>query len=102
MADSSDSLEQSTSADSNAELFTPAYLENRRRALERSGSPQDMDDGDPKLPAGHAYAIRKSSWITSEFRRVHRKGAMDITPQDVKLPAEGSVREEERSGGIAN
>jgi hypothetical protein len=83
MAESSDPLEQGTSQASNAELFTPAYLENRRRALELSGGPRDLDDGDPRLPAGHAYAIRKSTWITSEFRRVHRKGAMDITPQDV-------------------
>jgi hypothetical protein len=83
MADSSDSLEQSNSAASNPELFSPTYLENRRRALEQSGGPRDMDEGDPKLPAGHAYAIGKSTWITSEFRRVHRKGAMDITPQDV-------------------
>jgi hypothetical protein len=83
MVDSPNSLEQSTSAASNAEFFTPDYLENRRRALEQSGGPRDLDDGDPRLPAGHAYAVRKSTWITSEFRRVHRKGAMDITPQDV-------------------
>ncbi|HJQ79200.1 MAG TPA: hypothetical protein VJ828_04560 [Lacipirellulaceae bacterium] len=83
MAESSDSLEQGNSKASDAELFTPAYLENRRRALDQSGSPRDLDDGDPRLPAGHAYAVRKSTWITSEFRRVHRKGAMDITPQDV-------------------
>jgi hypothetical protein len=83
MANSPDSLPHGTPAPENAEIFTPAYLENRRRALELQGGPQDMDDGEPTLPAGHAYAIRKSTWITSEFRRVHRKGAMDITPQDV-------------------
>jgi hypothetical protein len=83
MANSPDSLPHGAPAPENAEIFTPAYLENRRRALEQQGGPQDMDDGEPTLPAGHAYAIRKSTWITSEFRRVHRKGAMDITPQDV-------------------
>jgi hypothetical protein len=83
MADPSNPLDQSISTAGDAALFTPAYLENRRRALEQLGGPRDMDDGDPKLPAGHAYAIRKSTWITSEFRGVHRKGAMDITPQDV-------------------
>jgi hypothetical protein len=83
MSEPSDSLNPSASAATNAELFSPAYLEYRRRALERLGGPRDMDVGDPKLPAGHAYAIRKSTWITSEFRRLHRKGAMDITPQDV-------------------
>jgi hypothetical protein len=70
-------------ATDNAVFFSPAYLEKRRRALEQSGGPHDMDDFDPKLPAGHAYAIRTSTRLTSDFRRVHRKDAMDITPQDV-------------------
>jgi hypothetical protein len=83
MANSSNPLDPSVPTAGDAEFFTPAYLEQRRRALEQLPGPRDMDDGDPKLPAGHAYAIRKSAWITSEFRRVHRKGAMDITPQDV-------------------
>lgn len=73
-------LDSATTAE-NAEFYSPAYLEKRRRAMEQS--PRDLDDGDPKLPAGHAYAIRKSTWLTSEFRKVHRKGAMDIKPQDV-------------------
>lgn len=45
--------------------------------------PYVTDDDNPKRPSGHAYAIRKSSWLTSTFRRTHRKKAMDITPQDV-------------------
>ena len=48
-----------------------------------ASSPKDLDEGDPTLPAGHAYAIRKSTWLTSSFRQVHRKRAMDITPHDV-------------------
>jgi len=65
------------------EFFSPAYLEKRRRAMENSGAPKDLDEFDSKLPAGHAYAIRTSTRLTSDFRRTHRKGAMDITPQDI-------------------
>jgi hypothetical protein len=42
-----------------------------------------VDDLAPKAPTGHAYAIRTSTRLTSDFRRLYRKGAMDITPQDV-------------------
>lgn len=42
-----------------------------------------VDDLDPKLPAGHAYAIRTSTRLTSYTKRHQRKAAMDITPQDV-------------------
>ncbi len=68
---------------SNAEFFSPAHLERRRRAMEQVTGPQGMDDLDPKLPAGHADGVRTSTRLTSDFRRQHRKGAMDITPQDV-------------------
>jgi hypothetical protein len=45
--------------------------------------PRDLDKLDPKLPAGHAYAIRTSAQLTSKFRRIHRMSAKNITPQDV-------------------
>ncbi len=67
----------------NAEFFSPAYLENRRRAMEQVTGPQGMDAFDPTLPAGHAYAFRKSSILTSYTKRHQRKAAMDIPPQDV-------------------
>ena len=65
------------------ESSSPAYLEWRRRKLEQTPWPEGLDESDPKGPSGHAYAIRKSTWLTGEFRRTQRKGAMDITPQDV-------------------
>ena len=68
----------------NAErFFTPAYLEARRLALAKLPGPEGMDESEPRGPSGHAYAIRKSTWLTSTFRRQYREGAMDITPQDV-------------------
>jgi hypothetical protein len=83
MASSSESIGDSAALPSGAEFFTPEYLEERRRALARLPGPVGMDESAPRGPAGHAYAIRKSTWLTSEFRRQHREGAMDITPQDV-------------------
>ncbi|MCH8839916.1 MAG: hypothetical protein IH831_04430 [Planctomycetes bacterium] len=82
MTDPSNSLDPGAAA-SNADFFSPEYLEKRRRAMELVPAPADMDQFDPKLPAGHAYAIRTSTRLTSYFRRHYRKGAMDITPQDV-------------------
>jgi hypothetical protein len=51
--------------------------------MQQAGGPQGMDDLDPKQPAGHANAIRTSTRLTTDYRRQYRKGAMDITPQDV-------------------
>jgi hypothetical protein len=83
MAGSCESVGDGAATPSGAEFFTPAYLEERRRALAQLPGPVGMDGLEPRGPAGHAYAIRKSTWLTSEFRRQHREGAMDITPQDV-------------------
>jgi hypothetical protein len=83
MADSTPNLEHTTPPVSNAEFFSPAYLEKRRQAMERQDGFRGVDDLDPKLPSGHAYAIRVSTRLTSDFRAVHRKDAMDITPQQV-------------------
>jgi len=86
MPDSSHPLDHGMAPPSNAEFFSPDYLAERRRAIERSDQAagfQGIDQFDPTLPAGHAYGIRTSTRLTSDFRRQHRKGAMDITPQDV-------------------
>jgi hypothetical protein len=86
MSDPPNSLNVESVSPSDAEFFTPAYLENRRRALEeieRAAGFEGMDQFEPTLPAGHAYAIRKSTLLTSYTKRHQRKAAMDITPQDV-------------------
>jgi hypothetical protein len=83
---SADELDRGVTSAGNADFFTSAYLEGRRRAMEQMGRDADfhgLDELDPKLPAGHAYAIRTTTRLTSNFRRHYRKGAMDITPQDV-------------------
>jgi hypothetical protein len=86
MSDPLTSLNYGKPSTNDAEFFTPAYLENRRRALEaieRAAGFEGMDHGDPTSPAGHAYAIRKSTLLTSYTKRHQRKAVMDITPQEV-------------------
>jgi hypothetical protein len=78
-------MAESTSL-SNAEFFSPAYLEWRKRALESAAEEagfHGIDEFDPKGPSGHAYAIGKSTRLTSYTKRHQRKAAMDITPQEV-------------------
>ena len=83
MSSASDPAKSSTSPISNADFFTPDYLQRRRQAVAKNTGFVGVDATDPKCPSGHAYGIRKSTWLTSSFREVHRKDAMDITPQDV-------------------
>ena len=81
MADATNHLDSTTL--SNAEFFSPAYLEKRRRAMEADTAFKGVDALDPKLPAGHAYAIRKSTWLATNTKVDQRKATMDIKPQEV-------------------
>lgn len=67
------------------ECYTEEYLERRRRevAKQEGNLWKGVDATDPKCPAGHARGLRISVALTSDYRQTHRKGAMDITPQDV-------------------
>ena len=65
------------------ELYTEEYLKQRRHAVARQDGWKGVDASDPKCPAGHARGMRISVGLTSNFRETHRKGAMDIKPQDV-------------------
>jgi hypothetical protein len=83
MADASNDLDQSAAEQSNAEFFSPEYLDRRRRAMEQVTAFKGVDALDPKRPSGHAYAIRASTRLTSYTKNHQRKAAMDIAPQDV-------------------
>ncbi len=66
------------------EVVTPEFLQRRRRAMARYAEAwEGVDDLDPKSPAGHAYGVRKSAWLTQDYRRIHRRRAMNIGPQEV-------------------
>jgi hypothetical protein len=86
MADSTNELSTHGTPVGNAEFNSPAYLERRRsaiEAIEREAGFTGADEFDPKLPAGHAYAVRKSTQLTSYTKLHQRKAAMDVTPQEV-------------------
>jgi len=38
---------------------------------------------DPTTPAGHAYGIKVSTRLTSDYRQTHRRDAVDVKPQEV-------------------
>jgi len=66
------------------ELYTEAHLEQRNLAIsEEDKGWAGVDATDPKCPAGHQRGMRISVAITSNYREVHRKDAMDIKPQDL-------------------
>jgi hypothetical protein len=65
------------------DIFSPEYLERRRRAMARATAWKGVDDLDPKRPAGHAYGIRTSTRLTDYIKRTHRKRAMNVSPQQV-------------------
>ncbi len=67
-----------------ATAVSPDFLERRRLAMAQYAEAwEGVDDLDPKGPAGHADAVRKSAWLTQDYRRLHRKQAMSIGPQEV-------------------
>ena len=59
------------------------FIAARNAAMLKLGGWEGHDDLDPKSPSGHAYGIRLSTRLTSDYRRTHRKYAMDVTPQQV-------------------
>jgi hypothetical protein len=42
-----------------------------------------VDETDPAGPAGHAYGLRVSARLTSDYRKRLRRGCVDVTPQEV-------------------
>ncbi len=66
-----------------SELHTPEFLAARNAAMARFTGWIGHDALDPTGPSGHAYGMGVSTRLTSYYRSTHRKGAMDITPQQV-------------------
>ena len=66
-----------------SELHTPEFIAARNAAMARYTGWIGHDAMDPTGPSGHAYGLAVSTRLTSYYRTTHRKGAMDITPQQV-------------------
>lgn len=65
------------------DLYSAEHLAARRAALLRQDGFAGVDATNPQGPSGHAYAVAVSTRLTSEFRRSHRPGAMNVTPSEV-------------------
>ena len=59
------------------------FIAARERAMQASDGWAGHDELNPRGPSGHAYGLRVSTRLTSNYRRTHRKQAMDVTPQEV-------------------
>jgi hypothetical protein len=63
--------------------FNPEFYAARHAAMLAQDGFKGMDDLDPQGPAGHAYGIRVSSRLTTDYRRRLRRGIVDVTPEEV-------------------
>ncbi len=64
--------------------YTPEYLAARDAALlAATAGYAGVDETDPKGPSGHAYGIRVSSRLTSDYRKRLKRGSVDVTPEEV-------------------
>jgi hypothetical protein len=66
-----------------SDLHTPEFLAARHAAMFARDGFKGMDELDPTGPSGHAYGLRVSSRLTTDYRRRLRRGIVDITPEQV-------------------
>ncbi len=64
-------------------MFSPEWLAWRRVEIAKQDAPPELNEGEPQGPVGHAYGIRTTTRLIRNYRELHRRQAMDITPQPV-------------------
>lgn len=64
-------------------MFSPEWLAWRRAEIAKLDAPPELNEGEPQGPVGHAYGIRTTTRLIRNYRELHRRQAMDITPQQV-------------------
>ncbi len=64
-------------------MHTPEFLAARHSAMLAQRSFEGLDAMDPTGPSGHAYGLRISARLTSDYRKRLRRGIVDVTPQEV-------------------
>jgi hypothetical protein len=64
-------------------MTTPEFYAARHAAMLAQTGFAGVDDLDPKGPCGHAYGLRVSSRLTSDYRRMTRRGIVDVRPEEV-------------------
>ena len=65
------------------DLHTPEFLAARHAAMLAQTGFVGVDELDPTGPSGHAYGLRVSSRLTSDYRKRLKRGIVDVTPQEV-------------------
>jgi hypothetical protein len=65
------------------DVTSPEFIAARNRAMAKYDGWRGHDEMDPKAPSGHAYGIAVSTRLTSDYRRTHRRQAVDVKPQEV-------------------
>ncbi|MCA9160668.1 MAG: hypothetical protein KDA51_14790 [Planctomycetales bacterium] len=65
------------------DISNPAYIAARNAILLKENGFAGVDASAPTAPAGQAYGIHTSTRLSSYYRVTHRKGALDVTPQQV-------------------
>ena len=63
------------------ELFSPEWYAWRAASIAKQDAPHDLNIGEPQGAVGHEYGIRTTTRLIRNYRELHRKLAMDITPQ---------------------
>ena len=64
-------------------INTPEFLAARHAAMFAQRGFEGVDAADPTGPSGHAYGIRVSSRLTTDYRKRLKRGIVDVTPEEV-------------------
>ena len=64
-------------------INTPEFTAARHAAMFTQRGFEGVDETDPTGPSGHAYGIRVSSRLTTDYRRRLKRGTVDVTPEEV-------------------
>ncbi len=62
---------------------SPEFIAARNAAMARYDSLRFMDAGDPTGPCGHAYGLKVSMRLTTDYRSTWRNQSMDVKPSEV-------------------
>lgn len=64
-------------------MFSPEWYAWRKAQIAKHDAPPELNEGEPQGAVGHEYGIRTTTRLIHNYRELHRKQAMDITPQQV-------------------
>ena len=64
-------------------MFSPEWYAWRKASIAKNDAPHDLNVGEPRGPVGHEYGIRTTTRLIRNYRELHRRDALDITPQQV-------------------